>query len=266
MALVELLHAQLVPDQSNERVGELAPEKYMGKVTQLAESIDAHGLLQNLVATFLKRVDDVDYYQVKAGERRWRAIGMLIADGRWPREKPIPVLVIDGKGWLQQAAENACREDVPIWRQGHKYMAMVESGAVNQSQICAATGKSPAYVSDAMRIARGLAPEIVRALDKLEPGAIPINRLVQIARLVHPMTETPDIDAQRVKLAEAIGRGKRTRRAPAGSDINPRDRVWNRYLKLRAGRMKTITGKTQAVIEAVVDYLEGKTPKLKLPR
>jgi len=267
MPVLELNHEQLVPDQTNERLGKLPVSQYMGDLEKLADSIDANGLLQNLVVALKKRAtkEHPAYYEIKAGERRWRAIGLLIARGNWPLDKTIPCLCIDTKGWLEQAAENACRQDVPVWRQGHRFIEMIESG-VNLKRIACSIGKSDQYVHCATLIARGLCPEVVNKLDMLDPRAVTVSRLIQIARLVDPTTGSPLVAEQLKRLTIAIGQGRRTPRRPTGTLIHPKDSVYQRYLKLRDGRMKAITPQHVKTVEAIIDYLECKTKRLRLPR
>lgn len=261
MPLIELQWHQIIPDPHQERLGKLSADAYMGNIPALAESIAKHGLLQNLVVKYQGECE----YQIVAGERRWRAIGLLIHDGRWAKTVLVPCLVVDGKGWLEQAAENANRQDVPVWRQGHRFIEMVDGGVMAKT-IAASIGKHGSYVSTAMQIARGLAPEVEVALDKLGGDALPMHAILAIARCVDPQSEEPNVEEQKKRLAIALGKGKRQRRTPAGSNLDPKARVWARYLKLRNGNMKSITGRNQKLIEAVVAYLEGATPKLRMPR
>jgi len=63
-------------------------------LNRLAENIARRGLKQGL----LLRLDaDSEGGEIVAGERRWRAIGLLIARGdpRWPAAKPVPYLPSD---------------------------------------------------------------------------------------------------------------------------------------------------------------------------
>lgn len=81
-----LTHSQIRPDPNN-------PRRTFDQVEleALAENIAERGLLQGLNVKIRADGEAV----ITAGERRWRAIGLLIAreDPRWPADRPVPHLV-----------------------------------------------------------------------------------------------------------------------------------------------------------------------------
>src|SRR3546814_6023091 len=71
----------------------------------LADNIAAHGLLQNLVVTPLKKAG---HFTVKAGGRRLRALQRLIDSGRLAGDHEVQVLVLEDDAGSAEAslAEN----------------------------------------------------------------------------------------------------------------------------------------------------------------
>src|SRR3546814_5044085 len=77
-------------------------------LSELADSIAAQGLLQNLVITKAKKRGA---YEVVAGGRRLQAIQLLLADGRWPADRQVPALLVAGDSAFEASiTENVQRE------------------------------------------------------------------------------------------------------------------------------------------------------------
>lgn len=99
-------HAQMVRSKLNVR------RKSAAKLTELAALIKSFGLLQNLVGFQPPPCGDVVFpVQIVAGERRWDAIGLLIASGDLPEDFAIPyLLVTEQEAVAISLAENLGRE------------------------------------------------------------------------------------------------------------------------------------------------------------
>ena len=67
----------------------------------LADNIAAHGLLQNLVVTPLKKAG---HFTVKAGGRRLRALQRLIDSGRLAGDHEVQVLVLEDDAGSAEAS------------------------------------------------------------------------------------------------------------------------------------------------------------------
>ena len=94
-------HDQLYP-------GETSVRSKTGDLRELAASIRANGLLQNLVC-YVQLRDGLPTgrWVIAAGKRRWCAIGLLIAGGWLPRDFQIPfLLVTEAEAVLVSLAEN----------------------------------------------------------------------------------------------------------------------------------------------------------------
>lgn len=127
------VHAQLMPDPDNARK-DWDSEEAVADLTELAESIDQRGLLQNpmvkLAPADLQIPGQPTTYMLDGGERRWRAIGRLIADGRWPAERRIICRLIetDDLGHrLAALAENMQRRNLNPLEKARAFDGLAEA-------------------------------------------------------------------------------------------------------------------------------------------
>lgn len=110
---------------------------------ELADSIKEVGVLQPIT---VKKIDD--YYEIIAGERRWRA-------SRIAGLKTIPALVkdFDSLKSLEAALiENIQREDLNPIEEALTYSRFSQEFNLNQEEIAKKVGKSRPAVSNAMRL------------------------------------------------------------------------------------------------------------------
>ena len=230
--------------------------KTFRRIEELARSIGQYGLLHNLVV--VPRAEP-GYYEIVAGERRYRALSLLAKDGRLPSLE-INCLVISAEGAFENVVENLAREDVPLWDVGRTYLGFYDSG-FTQAEIAARIGKSQGHVSTAMILARGLAPAVVVRLAQLPPNTIPIQRLLRISTLVDD-EEEPDEDAQgrlfQQMLASPVRRGRR-----AARPRTQKEALWLRFQRLRQGKVGTrVDPVYQTFLDSLVKYLAGETKGL----
>ena len=161
--LIDLLHDQLRPDPDNARQ-DWDSEEASADLGGLADDIAERGLLQNPTVCVppggLERADPLAY-QLVGGERRWRAIGTLIADGRWPADRPITCRLLSGDALdlrIAALAENLLRRDLNPIEKARGFDAVaaalieqgVDKGRVN-ADIAARIGKTPEHVQQHRR-------------------------------------------------------------------------------------------------------------------
>ncbi len=240
----------IVPDPRN-RKEDIDLEK-------LAGSISEHGLLENLVVRpFFQD------FQLIAGERRWRALRLLEERGQWPTGEAMCLVVsqaTDDGASILQLVENIQRLDPTPWHLGRRFIELCESGQ-GQREIAAAIGKSASFVSRHAQIAAGLAPSIVRRLDKLGPRCLTDAELLSVSKLVDEMTGAPDESAQLSEVQRLLS-GERKRKVIRPSGMLPlRERVFLRYERLAKNRIN-IPRKIRPVVELLVAYLEGRVKTL----
>lgn len=132
------------------------PRKYFDEATlqDLAESIRTHGILQPLTVRRLSS----GYYQIIAGERRWRA-------ARLAGLNEVPVLVVeadDRKAMELAMIENLQREDLNPIEEAEGYKVLIEEYDLTQEEAAERVGKSRSAVANILRLLNLSAP--VRAL------------------------------------------------------------------------------------------------------
>ena len=114
------------------------------ELASLAGSIATHGLVQPLTVRQLEN----GYYQIIAGERRWRA-------ARIAGLKEIPVVVIeaDDKKTMELALiENLQRQDLNPMEEALGYKALMSEYGLTQEQTAERVGKSRPAVANALRL------------------------------------------------------------------------------------------------------------------
>lgn len=111
---------------------------------ELADSIAQYGLIQPIVVRKL----DNGYYQIIAGERRWRASRMagLI-------EVPVRVLNADDRRTAELAlVENLQREDLNPIEEAKGYKALIEEYGLTQEEAAQSVGRSRPAITNSMRL------------------------------------------------------------------------------------------------------------------
>lgn len=124
----------------------------------LTDSIAAHGIVQPLTVRQL----DSGYYQIIAGERRWRAARMAELT-----EVPAVVIEADDRKAMELALiENLQRQDLNPVEEALGYRTLMEDYGLTQEDTAKQVGKSRPAVANALRLLN-LCPEV---LEKLRAG------------------------------------------------------------------------------------------------
>ena len=113
-------------------------------LAELAESIREHGVIQPLTVRKLAS----GYYQIIAGERRWRAarLGGLT-------EVPAVVIDADDKKAAELAlVENLQREDLNPMEEAAGFQSLIQTYHMTQEEAAQRVGKSRSAVANAMRL------------------------------------------------------------------------------------------------------------------
>lgn len=158
-----------------------------GALAELADSIREHGVIQPLTVRKLSS----GYYQIIAGERRWRA-------ARLAGLTEIPAVVIeadDQKAAELALVENLQREDLNPMEEAAGYQSLIQTYHMTQEEAAQRVGKSRSAVANAMRLL-GLQPGVRKLV---EEGSLSAGH----ARALLPLSP-----ALQTKAAEAVVQGQ----------------------------------------------------------
>ena len=137
-AVVELDLDQIEPNRKQ-------PRKYFDETAleELAVSLKTYGMIQPIVVK-----KSGDYYEIIAGERRWRAAkiaGMV----------KVPVVVKkweEGEAFEAALVENLQREDLNPIEEAESYQRLQEEFGLNQEKIAEKVGKSRSAIANSLRL------------------------------------------------------------------------------------------------------------------
>ena len=126
----------------------------------LADSIAEHGIIQPLTVRQTKS----GYYQIIAGERRWRAARMAGLT-----EVPAVIMEADDRKAMELALiENLQRQDLNPVEEALGYQSLMEDFGLTQEDTAKQVGKSRPAVANALRLLN-LCPEV---LEKVRTGEL----------------------------------------------------------------------------------------------
>ena len=130
------------------------------ELAALSESIATHGVVQPLTVRELPN----GYYQIIAGERRWRA-----ARQAGLHEIPAVIIEADDRKVMELALiENLQRQDLNPVEEALGYQCLMNEYGLTQEETAKQVGKSRPTVANALRLLQ-LCPDV---LDALRKGAL----------------------------------------------------------------------------------------------
>lgn len=138
------------PAETIVKINEVEPNKNQPRRTfdedallELAESIKQHGVIQPLI---VKKRDK--YYEIIAGERRWRAAKMAGL-----KEIPIVIKDLSNQEIMEVALiENIQREDLNPIEEAQAYQRLIKEYNYKQDELAERVSKSRVAVTNSMRL------------------------------------------------------------------------------------------------------------------
>lgn len=113
-------------------------------LSDLTESVRTHGIIQPLTVRRLSS----GYYQIIAGERRWRA-----AKAAGLKEVPAVIIEADDRKVMELGLiENLQRQDLNPIEEANGYKVLMEDYGLTQEEVSLRVGKSRPAVTNALRL------------------------------------------------------------------------------------------------------------------
>ena len=214
-------------------------------LAELAESIREHGIIQPLTVRKLAS----GYYQIIAGERRWRA-------ARLAGLQEVPVIVVeadDRKAAELAMIENLQREDLNPMEEAAGFQALIENYHMTQEEAATRVGKSRSAVANALRLL-SLTPPVRRSVEEGKLSAGHARALLSLSPALQESAAAAVISGglsvrQTESLAKRLAAQAKERKksAPAGVDYAAEAQ---KELSSRLGRgVKIVSGRKKGRIE-----------------
>lgn len=127
-------------------------------IKELAETIDAHGLLQPIIL----REYDPGKYEIIAGERRFRAINEL----KWTKVPAIVEKMNDKETASLALIENLQREQLSSVEEAQAYKSLMDLNNLTQTSLAKGMGKSQSSVANKLRLLKLISPVQNAILDR----------------------------------------------------------------------------------------------------
>ncbi len=215
-------------------------------LADLADSIRQHGIIQPLTVRKLQS----GYYQIIAGERRWRAARMAGLT-----EVPVIVIEADDRKAMELAMiENLQREDLNPIEEAQGFQTLVSRYGLTQEQAAQQVGKSRSAVANALRLLN-LTPAVRKLVEegKLSGGharaLLPLPPALQESAASTVVKSDLSV-RQTEMLAKRLGAERKRKPEPTtGITVNYAEEA-ARELGTRLGRpCRIVTGRKKGRVE-----------------
>ena len=230
---------------------------------ELADSIAQYGLIQPITVRKL----DSGYYQIIAGERRWRAARLAGLS-----EVPVRVLEADDRRTAELAlVENLQREDLNPIEEARGFRALMTEYGLTQEDAARSVGKSRPAVANAMRLL-SLTPEVLELVEKGTLSAGHARALVPVLDPKLQLAAAKEVAEKGLSVRQTEQLAARLLRKPkeepvrSGISVDYCAEVGDRLSKSLGRRVKLIDGKKAGRIvlefygaddrEALIEKLE----------
>ena len=210
---------------------------------ELSDSIAQYGLIQPIVARKLES----GYYQIIAGERRWRASRMAGLT-----EVPVRVIEADDRRTAELAlVENLQREDLNPIEEAKGYRSLMSDYGLTQEETARSVGRSRPTVANALRLLTLSEPVLslvesgqlsaghARALIPLEDPLLQKNAAEEVIRRSLSVRKTEQLAAKLIRDAAKAEENLEESKpyvdyaAEAAADL---EKVLGRKVRLISGR------------------------------
>jgi ParB family chromosome partitioning protein len=176
---------------------------------ELADSIAQYGIIQPIT---VRRLDS-GYYQIIAGERRWRAARLAGL-----KEVPVRILDADDRRTAELAlVENLQREDLNPLEEAMGYRSLIEEFGLTQDEASRSVGKSRSAVTNSLRLL-SLSPKVLEMVQDGRISAGHARALLQIEGESRQVQAAQEIITKGMSVRKAEQLAARMTRLPAMED------------------------------------------------
>ena len=225
------------------------PREYFDQeaLEALADSIHQYGLIQPITVRKLNS----GYYQIIAGERRWRASRLAGLT-----EVPVRVIEADDRRTAELAlVENLQREDLNPIEEAKGYKLLIEEYGLTQEDAARSVGRSRPAVTNAMRLLM-LTPPVMEMVEKGKLSAGHARAILSVSEPSKQLAAANEIIKKNysVRKAEQLAAriAREPRQAPEESgeiSVDYAAEISNELSKKLGRKVKLIDGKRNGKIE-----------------
>ena len=225
------------------------PREYFDQeaLEALADSIRQYGLIQPITVRKL----DSGYYQIIAGERRWRASRLAGLT-----EVPVRVIEADDRRTAELAlVENLLREDLNPIEEAKGYKLLIEEYGLTQEDAARSVGRSRPAVTNAMRLLM-LTPPVMEMVEKGKLSAGHARAILSVSEPSKQLAAANEIIKKNysVRKAEQLAAriARESRQSPEESgeiSVDYAAEISNELSKKLGRKVKLIDGKRNGKIE-----------------
>lgn len=225
------------------------PREYFDQeaLEALADSIRQYGLIQPITVRKL----DSGYYQIIAGERRWRASRLAGLT-----EVPVRVIEADDRRTAELAlVENLQREDLNPIEEAKGYKLLIEEYGLTQEDAARSVGRSRPAVTNAIRLLM-LTPPVMEMVEKGKLSAGHARAILSVSEPSKQLAAANEIIKKNysVRKAEQLAAriAREPRQAPEESgeiSVDYAAEISNELSKKLGRKVKLIDGKRNGKIE-----------------
>ncbi len=225
------------------------PREYFDEqaLAELAGSIAQYGLIQPITVRKL----DSGYYQIIAGERRWRASRLAGLD-----DVPVRVIEADDRLTAELAlVENLQREGLNPIEEAKGYRTLIEAHGLTQDEVAKSVGRSRPAVTNALRLL-SLSPKVLEMVEKGELSAGHARALLTVSEADKQLDAANEVIRKSYsvrkteQLASRLSKEAKSEPSKAtGISVDYAAEVSEQLSKLLGRRVKLTDGKKTGRIE-----------------
>lgn len=223
------------------------PRKHFDEesLQELADSITEHGIIQPLTVRKLSS----GYYQIIAGERRWRAARLAGL-----QEVPVIVMEADDRKAAELAMiENLQREDLNPMEEAAGFQSLIETYHMTQEEAAQRVGKSRSAITNALRLL-GLSPSVRKLVEENKLTAGHARALVPLSPSLQESAANAIIAGglsvrQTEALVKRLSAEKKESKKPRNDEVDYLAEAQNELKAKLCRGVKIVSGRKKGRIE-----------------